>query len=578
MKRSSRLRIGASLSLGILWIALALLWPGDPVMLATKAPAQITPTTTPLLQPDKACRRCHQAIYDNYQRTPMALGSGEVTQQADIPESGRRGFTHEPSGITYRVSVQKGQASMSYQRDGDGQRPALDGERKLAYFIGSGLRGRTFLYQQDQLWFETPINWYAKKHIWDMAPAYEQTSVMPAPLPVDANCLHCHAGDVQTATGGARNHFPDAPFRVPGVGCAACHGDPAGHLATSGLVRLGTASILNPDKLDPVRRDSICLQCHLEGDATVYLPGKSLASFKPGENLANFALYFVDENRAQQGGRATSQYEALLRSACKRAAGDKLTCTTCHDPHNSPVPDQRVAYFRNKCLTCHTSAAIASQHHAEQQDCAVCHMPTRKTLDISHEQLTDHDIEIQRPQLRLVDRVVVPNLVPVGAVNAGDRELGLAYAQLAQHGDHRASNRAIELLQRAERNGGDDNELHDQLGYLLQISDAVTAATREYEAALRQHPQDTTAAANLAVLYARQHRDADALRLLRQAFAEDPSQTAAALNLAFFDCRVGNQDDARAVIQKVLLFNPDSREALAFLTKGAYNGQTCDLR
>jgi Flp pilus assembly protein TadD len=206
-------------------------------------------------------------------------------------------------------------------------------------------------------------------------------------------------------------------------------------------------------------------------------------------------------------------------------------------------------------------------------------MPTRKTLDISHEQLTDHDIEAVPPQPPLLDtHLQVPNLVPVGAARPGLRERGLAYAQLAQHGNRGAARRALELLQQAERAGSDDYELHNQLGYLLQVAGSTEAAGKEYESALRERPQDTTAAANLAVLDAELGKSADALRLLRQTFAEDPSQTAPALNLAFFDCRLGHKADALAIIHKALSFNPDSPDGRTFLATGAYNGQTCALR
>ena len=535
-----------------------------------------------LNQPDVACRTCHQAIYDSYQKTSMAQGSGDAKDFAQNPSSvpllSTVGFLHAPSGITYRIAERYGRPVLTYYRPASTERPALTGEHPLSYFVGSGKRGRTYLYGQENFWFEVPINWYGKKKLWDMAPAFENATSMPDPLPVDANCLHCHTGDVQQPTG-ARNHFPAQPFRAAGVGCAACHGDPTAHLASSGQLKLGP--ILNPAHLSPPARDSICLQCHLEGDATVYLPGKALATFTPGQPLSQSALYFVDRTRAQLGGRASSQYEALLRSACMRAVGDKLTCTTCHDPHSSPAPEQRVAFFRAKCLTCHTAPALATAHHPEQQDCAVCHMPTRKTLDISHEQLTDHDIEAHptASSAPLTRRAQLPELVPVGTPTAGPRELGLAYAQLAQRasGNRLAGERALTLLQQAEKSGSDDPELHTQLGYLLQLSGNLKAAATEYTAALRQNPQSTSAAANLAVLVARTGNPAEAIRLLTQAVAGDPAQTPAALNLAFLQCRVGRKKEALQTLTRALLFNPDNPTAQAFLQTGTYGTQSCPL-
>ena len=542
--------------------------------------------------PDAVCRTCHREIYDRYERTPMALGSGLALDGLDDAELGAKDLVHGASGVRYHVGVKGGKAFLDYDRAAGGgtssERAGLKGEEQLEYFIGSGRRGRTFLYQQEGLWFEAPINWYGKKQLWDMAPAYEGAKEMPAPLPVDPNCLHCHTGETQMSDGSVRNRYAGAPFMAAGVGCAACHGDGAAHVAGVNGKR-GTGAIVNPDKLDAGRRDGACIQCHLEGDAAIYLPGKSLVAFKPGEDLNKSVIYFIDNSKAQLGRRASSQYEALLRSACKRASGDTLTCTTCHDPHSSPAPEERVAFFRAKCLACHTDAKMAT-HHVEQQDCASCHMPTRTTLDISHEQLTDHDVEA-RPSatssssspdsvLMLTDlsRGRSRELVPVGSVTAGDRELGLAYAELAQHGDRDSGERALKLLKAAEVRGSDDADLHDRLGYLLQISGDKAGAAGEYMAALKQRPGDTTAAANLAVLDAGAGQGVEAVRLLTQVVKDDPSQTAAGLNLAFLECRMGRKDDAAATVQRMLVFHPDSAAARKMLETGSYGGQVCAVR
>jgi predicted CXXCH cytochrome family protein len=534
-----------------------------------------------MLHPDAVCRKCHEQIYDRYKKTPMAMGSGLALDGLDDMELHARNLMHDASAVTYRVTVRGGKAYLDYSRPAGDVRGPLEGERQLDYFIGSGRRGRTFLYQQEGLWFEAPINWYGKKKLWDMAPAYEGATVMPDPLPVDPNCLHCHTSDTQLSTGAARNHYAGAPFLAAGVGCAACHGDATAHLAGVAGGKPGTGPIVNPDSLDAVRRDSTCIQCHLEGDAAIYLPGKSLADFRPGDDLSKSVVYFIDRTKAQLGRRASSQYEALLRSACKRASGDKLTCTTCHDPHDSPAPAERVAYFRARCLGCHTGASMAT-HHPEQQNCASCHMPTRSTLDISHEQLTDHDIEAnpKRSSRILTDltRGSARDLVPVGGVTAGERELGLAYAELAQHGDRSSGEKALQLLKAAEAHGSNDADLHDRLGYLLQVSGDARGAASNYFASLKERPQDSTAAANLAVLDAGMGQSGEAVRLLTQVVKEDPSQTAAGLNLAFLECRMGRKEDAAATVRRMLEFNPDSVAARQMLKNGSYGGQSCSLR
>jgi hypothetical protein len=526
------------------------------------------PASTLASHPDAACAGCHQEIYEKYERTPMAQGSG--TAVSGLLQGG---FLHTPSGVRYDVFLRDGNAWMSYARD---RQPVLHGEKQLIYFIGSGLRGRTYLYEEGGQWFEAPINYYSKRQLWDMAPNYGDTKSMPAALPVDSNCLHCHATEVQTALPEARNKYEGAPFKQGGIGCAACHGDPSQHLAEK-----GHGPIVNPSKLDTARRDSTCLQCHLEGDVAMYRAGKSLASFRAGADLSDYAVYFVKASAEAGGGRASSQYEALLRSACKVASGDKLTCATCHDPHSSPTAEERVTYFRARCLSCHTGAKIETMHHPEQRDCAVCHMPTRVTTDISHEQATDHNIQ-RRPStmasMRLMDLAESDELVPVGGVSAGDRELGLAYAQLAEHGNRVAAAKAIRYLVKAERDGHSDPLVHAQLGFMQQMSGGKAEARKEYAMALKEDPYQATALGDLAVLDASSGAVEEAIALLQREVAADPSQIAPSLNLAFIRCRIGDKKSALAILTELSRFDPDDPTLRKFLTSGSYAGERCELR
>ncbi len=504
----------------------------------------------------------------------MARGSGLALDGALTGE-----LHHAPSSVNYRLFERSGALWMSFARAPNLQagdvRSDLKGERKLLYFIGSGHRGRTYLYEEDGQWFELPINFYGKRKIWDMAPNYERVTTMPPPLPVDANCLHCHATGVEAPLPEAGNRFAGEPFTEGGVGCSGCHGDASQHIATG-----GRGPILNPDKLTPRLRDDVCLQCHLEGDEVVYRPGRSLAQFRPGQRLDEYAVYFVRASAESGGQRATSQYEALLRSACKAASGDRLTCTTCHDPHGTPSPEERVSFFRSRCLSCHTGEAIANKHHPEQQDCAVCHMPTRATADISHEQLTDHNIQRvpqQGERPRRMGLTQAEDLRPVGAASVGDRELGLAYAQMAEKGDREAGMRALRLLGRAEENGAADAPIHTQLGYLAQVSGQRDRAAAEYKRALEVNPFEPSALANLAVLDAASGRVTEAVPLLRRVFEADPGQIAAGLNLAFIECRTGDKAAAAETLHQLERFSPDDRQVYAFLTRGVYGGQRCAL-
>ena len=79
----------------------------------------------------------------------MARGSGPAGQGFLAGQ-----LMHQPSGVEYQVLLRDGAAWMFYHRAGDSPAGPLDGEHKLEYFIGSGAKGRTFLYQQEGYWYE----------------------------------------------------------------------------------------------------------------------------------------------------------------------------------------------------------------------------------------------------------------------------------------------------------------------------------------------------------------------------------------------------------------------------------------
>jgi Flp pilus assembly protein TadD len=225
---------------------------------------------------------------------------------------------------------------------------------------------------------------------------------------------------------------------------------------------------------------------------------------------------------------------------------------------------------------------MATEHHPEQKDCATCHMPTREPTDISHEQATEHNIQ-SRPStaasaLRLTDIEASDQLLPVGNISVGDRELGLAYAQLAEHGNRKAGEKAFQLLQKAEKAGANDVQVHTQLGFIDQMSGDKTSARKEYTDALIEDPYDVTALGNLAVLDATSGRTGDAENLLQRVVDADPSQMAAGLNLAFIDCRIGDKKKAMEILTGLSRFNPDDPTLRNFLASGTYAGEQCELR
>ena len=499
---------------------------------------------------NRACATCHAQIYQKYSSTPMAKASGPATENLISAD-----FNHGPSGVHYRIYQEAGRVWLSFERPDDA---LVRGKRELLYFIGSGRRGRSYLFATNGFLFESPVNWYANKS-WDMAPAYQGTRKIPLNLPAFTSCLHCHVSGMRPPENGTENKYPMPVFSEDGVACERCHGPGAAHVAGG--------SIVNPAKLAPARRDEVCMQCHLEGKAAIERPGQHIYNYRPGDKLSDYIRYYVFRNTSGLG--AVSQVEALAQSTCKKKSGDRMSCISCHDPHFSPSSQEKVAFYRGKCLACH-GAKFGEQHHADRADCTECHMPNSSSTDVAHTQVTDHRIP-RRPEIapQLLHEMKAgpskPQLEIFPPSSDSDvREFALAWQSLAQSGVVPADPEA-QLLRSALKESPDDPALLGALGYAEQRSGAIESARQSYEKALALDPNSIDVATNLGVLEVRDRHVREALKLWRSAFQRAPGRSEIGMNIANVLCNAGQPEDARTYVLRVLDYDPDLRSAKQLL-------------
>src|SRR6201987_666666 len=101
--------------------------------------AQTPPSRSAAGNADAACAGCHRTIYEHYEATPMARASGAAMD--GLMEGS---FTHAASGVHYKVYERDGACRLSYARPETAPGGYLNGEVKLANFIGSNARGGSF--------------------------------------------------------------------------------------------------------------------------------------------------------------------------------------------------------------------------------------------------------------------------------------------------------------------------------------------------------------------------------------------------------------------------------------------------
>jgi hypothetical protein len=496
----------------------------------------------------------------------MAASSGKA-ELAEPPEAfGQSGFAHRSSGFRYQIRRSAGKYWVEFEKTGDA---TLSGKKPLAYFIGSGAVARSYVIEADGFLFEAPVAYYSASAKWDLAPSYENYSYPYLTRPIQPGCLNCHASFLEVVPG-TQNRYAPEPFRERGVACERCHGPGEAHMEKMRSVRLGAdPAIINPSKLSPERRDSVCAQCHLSGEVRVMRPGSGWNSFHPGDRLADSVSVFVRAG-VVPGMRVTSHFEQLAQSACGRVAGDRFWCGSCHDPHSIPSAAGRAGWFRQKCLNCHATSGCTetpANRARRQDDCTACHMPKQMVTDAQHVVYTDHSIP-RRPRAEPRAPLQAGDLVTFGGATASSRDLALAYA-IAAGRSHAPSdqNRALRLLTEAERSTPNDAEVLVYLAEIYRNSGQDDLAIPLYQRAMQLDSAQLTAPVGLgAILFARREYP-EAMRLWRDALSKNSGLTLTSVNLAMAQWRAGDLRGAEITIRKAVDLSPGFQPARDLLRR-----------
>ena len=255
----------------------------------------------------------------------------------------------------------------------------------------------------------------------------------------DARCAECHATDY------TRNFDPATGGHAPreaeiGVGCEACHGPGAAHLAWAeapsefrprwpGLTPVGLTVDLGASAEAEIQQ---CAGCHSRREAfadgnpvpgTPYHDAYALSLLRPGTYHPDGSILMEDY-----------EYGSFLQ-AKMYARG--VRCSDCHEPHGSELRAEGNAV----CTQCHSLAGnerfptlrLADYddpaHHfhepgSDGAQCRNCHMIERTYMGIDARR--DHSFRVPRP-----------DLAATGAPDActdchADRDPGWAAAAIAE--------------------------------------------------------------------------------------------------------------------------------------------------
>jgi hypothetical protein len=449
------------------------------------------------------CGQCHPDVVARYARTPMANTSGPVEAANEFTG----GFSHATSRTRYQIVRSGNRLVLEWNEH----------RKPLIFFIGSRRMGRSFGFNADGYLYQAPVGYYANRHLWDMAPGYENDREPDFNRPITAECLFCHASGVRIIPK-TLNRVADISA-LHGISCERCHGDAAEHLSHA---RPG--NIVNPKTLPSAERDSVCEQCHLAGEARVPQQGLDTADFRPGQRLSTYLAVFVEADRPS-GIRVNSHAEALAASRCRRASGQKLWCGSCHDPHGAQTG------YREVCLGCHALQScpkLTTEANARAADCIACHMPKGRAYDGGHTVFTDHSIS-RKPahdsSAKAKPQSLQSYFPPDPKSSAADRNVGIAWAQVAEnYRDPRIFEKAWPLLRAAGISQPRDPVLFAKIGEALESALQTSEAEKAYRLSLEQDPDQVDILLRLAALLDHTNSGAEARTLRNRAAMILPRQ------------------------------------------------------
>lgn len=470
----------------------------------------------------RSCAPCHPQQAKPY----AATGMGRSFRKATAEDAVAAPFRHDVSGRSYQLLAREGKLFLRRS-----EAEAEPYEKEIHYILGSGNSAKTYLHRtpQNRL-LEMPVNWYpGAGGGLAMSPGYDRADHMDMRRTIGYQCMFCHNGYPQQIADATLTADPVYPGTIAeGIDCQRCHGPGRAHIESVKAGKPG--AIFNPKHETPARQMEVCMQCHLETTSftlpnTVIRPERGVFSFNPREPLGDFVAHFDHAPKTGHDDKfeIVSSVYRLRQSRCYLGSQEKLTCTTCHNPHETKKN------FDAQCTQCHPGIAKAANHPAKTE-CASCHMPKRRTEDVVHVAVTDH--RIQRPPRNAKE------LLAARAERHETMGKTSYQGEVVLYYPKQLEGPAAELLPAMA-----------QVAHRSNLSGGIPRLKKALETLQPKHP-----AYYLAM--AQTQSGAAALPYYEQALARDPNYLPALRNYGVAQARAGQMDAARATLEKTTRLHP----------------------
>lgn len=308
-----------------------------------------------------ACAECHAALLSQFQATDHARSLQPAGRHpiasllADIalPDGNAPGkrWSYEPADAELQA---RSQGSPLWQ------------VQSLDWAVGAGRWAVALLgvsSETDGHWLEHAVRWESSEGKRRGAGPSTDAIRRPASWAV-------HALSAEEVAAGLDCHgLSLGPDRRESISCESCHGPGRSHIVEA---RRGSGRLAMPfgaGRSLPGEELRLCGRCHRDPSRSSDTAVHRLASRLP-------------------------QPLDLTRSACFLQSDGRLSCTTCHDPHQRSSQDR--ASYERVCLGCHEPGPRRPEATAcpvaPRSGCVECHLPMVQGPE--GQVATDHRIRV----------------------------------------------------------------------------------------------------------------------------------------------------------------------------------------
>jgi Tfp pilus assembly protein PilF len=296
---------------------------------------------------------------------------------------------------------------------------------------------------------------------------------------------------------------------------------------------------------------------------------------------------FVRPASSAASKKFVGHVEQMHASRCFLASSGKMGCSTCHDPHQLPAAAERVAYYRDRCLSCHaekdcTLPIRVRLKKSSQDSCIDCHMPAGQS-DIPHASITDHRIPRHIEPLAPLEQESKPPtsdelplvhfhrmLVEPGCTDIA-RDLGIALMDRFERYPERIRRalglRALPLLEAGLQADLNDISAWEAKANALWALGRTEEAAAVFEVVLSKAPLHEAALHSAATLAMERERPGDARNYWARAIQVNPWRYEFHYGLAAARAQVGDWLAAAPECEEALRLNPFKGEVRKLLVR-----------